>query len=95
MFSLGNKKTGTIGVQITPLQIRMVELSGTLSAPTVEHYWLEPLAPDIYNGSDVLDQPKLGEAIKAAYQKGKFSGKNMSIALPAHLIISLEFVLTA
>ena len=95
MLSLGNKKTGTIGVQITPLQIRMVELSGTLSAPTVEHYWLEPLAPDIYNGSDVLDQPKLGEAIKAAYQKGKFSGKNISIALPAHLIISREFVLTA
>lgn len=93
MFSFGNKKTGTIGVQITPMQLRMVELSGTLGSPTVEHYWLEPLAADIYNGSDVLDQPKLGDAIKAAYQKGKFSGKHIAIALPSHLIISREFIL--
>lgn len=92
---LRKNKKGYVGIQLTSTQIRMVELSGSLDAPTVEHYIVQEMPPDIYNGNDVQDQQRLGEAIKAAFTRGHFSQKNVAIALPSNLVITKEFTLPA
>ena len=90
---LRNNKKGYVGIQLTSTQIRMVELSGDPSQPTVEHFAVLDIPNDVYNGNDVQDQPRLGELIKAAFVKGQFNRKQVAIALPSNLVITKEFFL--
>ena len=93
--TLRNNKKGYVGIQLTSTQIRMVELSGEPNQPVVEHFAVFDIPSDVYNGNDVQDQPRLGELIKAAFNKGDFSRKNVAIALPSNLVITKEFFLPA
>lgn len=93
--NLRKNKKGYVGIQLTSTQIRMVELSGTADFPIVEHFIVREIPPDIYNGSDVQDQQRLGDAIRKAFEKGGFTKKGVAIALPSNLVITREFTLPA
>lgn len=93
--TLRKNKKGYVGIQLTSTQIRMVELSGEPSQPTVEHFAVFEIPTEVYNGNDVQDQPKLGELIKTAFAKGHFASKQVAIALPSNLVITKDFLLPA
>ena len=80
-----------IGVDISSTHIKMLELSGYRDNLKLENYVIESIPEGLYADHNVANIEGLAEIVKSVWGKLGTNNKNVSIAMPASMIISKKF----
>lgn len=87
-FSIGNKQSNLVGIDISSTSVKLLELSQTKSAYRIESYAVEPLPANAMNDKSLQDIEAVGEAIKRAVKKSGSKRKHAAVAVPSAMVIT-------
>ncbi|MGB0722030.1 MAG: pilus assembly protein PilM [Gammaproteobacteria bacterium] len=77
-----------LGVDISSMAVKIIELSQTRSGYRVESYAVEPLPPNTVVERRIADEEAVGDAIRRAVKRSKTKTKEASVAVAGSAIIS-------
>ena len=80
-FSVGNKQSNLIGIDISSTSVKLLELSRTKTAYRIESYAVEPLPANAMNDKSLQDIEAVGEAIKRALKRSGSKKKFAAVAV--------------
>ena len=87
-FSIGNKQSNLVGIDISSTSVKLLELSKSSTAYKVESYAVEPLPANAMNDKSLQDVEAVGEAIKRAVKKSGSKRKFAAVAVPSAMVIT-------
>ena len=87
-FTIGNKQSSLVGVDISSTSVKLLELSRTKSAYRIESYAVEPLPANAVNEKSLQDVEAVGEAIKRALKRSGSKKKFAAVAVPSAMVIT-------
>lgn len=82
------KHRSILGIDISSLAVKILEISGSKDALCVEGYGHELLPPNALDGNIIKDIDAVAECIKKVITKAKLSSKQVAVAVPDSAVIS-------
>lgn len=93
---LQTKTPSLIGVDISSISIKMVELAeagkGTYR---LERYAIEPLPKDVVTDGNIANLDQVSDALKRAWKRLGSRNRNLAMALPAAMVITKKIIVPA
>jgi len=77
----GKKATKLVGVDVSSTAIKIVELSRSGTSYKLDSYAVEQLPPGVVVDQNITDKEKVGEVLEYTFKKGKFSSKQVAVAV--------------
>jgi len=87
-FTIGNKQSSLVGVDISSTSVKLLELSRTKSGYRIESYAVEPLPANAVNEKSLQDVEAVGEAVKRALKRSGSKRKFAAVAVPSAMVIT-------
>lgn len=87
MFPFKPKQTPILGIDISSISVKLLELSRTGSGFRVERHAVEPLPSEAVAEKVIQDVEAVGEAIRSAVKKAGTRVKDAAVAVPGSAVI--------
>jgi type IV pilus assembly protein PilM len=85
-----------IGCDISSSSVKLVEIvDAGKNALRIERYAIEPLPRDSVVDGNIQNLDAVADCLKRGYRKGKFSIKNLAMALPTSAVITKKIIVPA
>ena len=89
MLGLFKKKSNVLlGLDISSISVKFLELSKTNNRFRVESYAVEPLPPNAVVEKNISDVEGVGEAIKRVISRSKSSARQAAVAVAGSAVIT-------
>ncbi len=93
---LQTKTPSLIGVDVSSMSIKMVELSDAgKGSYRLERYAIEPLPKDVVTDGNIANLDQVSEALKRAWKRLGSRNRNLAMALPAAMVITKKIIVPA
>ena len=90
------KTPSLIGVDVSSMSIKMVELSDAgKGSYRLERYAIEPLPKDVVTDGNIANLDQVSEALKRAWKRLGSRNRNLAMALPAAMVITKKIIVPA
>src|SRR5512140_321295 len=93
---LQTKAPSLVGVDISSMSIKMVELSDVGKGNyRLERYTVEPLPKDVVSDGNIANLDQVSDALKRAWKRLGSRNRNLALALPAAMVITKKIIVPA
>src|SRR5512140_3552262 len=93
---LQTKAPSLVGVDISSMSIKMVELSDVGKGNyRLERYTVEPLPKDVVSDGNIANLDQVSDALKRAWKRLGSRNRNLAMALPAAMVITKKIIVPA
>src|SRR5512140_1158466 len=93
---LQTKAPSLVGVDISSMSIKMVELSDVGKGNyRLERYTVEPLPKDVVSDGNIANLDQVADALRRAWKRLGSRNRNVAMALPAAMVITKKIIVPA